>query len=59
MNSGREALQFHEIQLRFLGYGLVDVRGEEGVGFGDFGTDGALDGGFHLGFGAGGDAGGG
>lgn len=41
----------------FLGDDLVDVGGEEGVGFADFGPDGALDGGFDFGLCAGGDAG--
>ena len=40
----------------FLGDDLVDVGGEEGVGFADFGPDGALDGGFDFGLCAGGDA---
>lgn len=42
--------------MRLFGYYLVNVWGEEGVSFRDFGTDGPLDGGFDFAFGAGGDA---
>lgn len=49
--------QFHEIELRLLGYYLIDVGGEKGVGVCDLAADGALDGGFDFGLRAGGDAG--
>ena len=42
--------EFDEVELRFLRDDLVDVRFELGVGFEDFGADGALDRGFNFGF---------
>jgi hypothetical protein len=49
-----EEVQFQQIQLALLGDDLVDVRGEFGVCFYDFGADCALDGGLDFGFCAGG-----
>ena len=46
-----------EVELGFFGQDVVDVLGEEGVGFEEFGAQGALDGGLDFGFCAGGEAG--
>ena len=46
--------EFDEVELGFFGEDEVDVRTEERVGFEDAGADGAGDGGFYFGFGAGG-----
>ena len=39
-----------EVELRFLGYQVVDVRLEERVRFKDLAANTALDAGFHFGF---------
>jgi hypothetical protein len=42
--------EFHEVKLGLLRDDFVDVWFEAGVGFEDFGADGALDGRFYFGF---------
>lgn len=45
-------VQLYEIELLLLGQDVLNVGLELGVFFEDFGADGALGAGFHLGFGA-------
>lgn len=52
-----QMVQLQKVQLRFLWYYLVDMGRQQGVGLCDFRANGALDGGFDFGFGAGGDTG--
>jgi len=46
--------QFYEIELLLLGHDILHVGLEEGICLQHFGTDSALDRGFHLGFRTGG-----
>ena len=46
--------EFDEVELGLFGQDEVDVGSEEGVGLEDARADGAGDGGFYFGFGAGG-----